>query len=215
MWWHPAVVSCLGNSVHFCPRSLSYQDSRFLDARWLRMGMIWKVRLNNLSESQLSSCFTFSDPSPCLAPQCLSPHRYVREHPWSKIKWLINSHSSSMSSSFHMPKPQVEHSLYIQLFHHIARICLDIYPLGIGIWLPMYTWPRSASVVAYVRFQLADDANQLTNQVRYVWSGHWSLGKFLFLLNRYLPFIDVFISIHRLYFFSTYFRYDANIAPFQ
>ena len=34
-------------------------------------------------------------------------------------------------------------------------------------------------------------------QIEFVWSGPWSLGKFLFLANRYSPFIDTFISLHR------------------
>ncbi|KAI0045044.1 hypothetical protein FA95DRAFT_173081 [Auriscalpium vulgare] len=35
-------------------------------------------------------------------------------------------------------------------------------------------------------------------EVEYVWSGSWNLGQVLFLLNRYPPFIDTFISLHLL-----------------
>ncbi|THH05143.1 hypothetical protein EW146_g9984 [Bondarzewia mesenterica] len=35
------------------------------------------------------------------------------------------------------------------------------------------------------------------NKVEYVWAGPWSLGKILFMANRYSPFIDTFISLHR------------------
>ena len=33
------------------------------------------------------------------------------------------------------------------------------------------------------------------NQVAFVWSQPWSLGTVLFVLNRYLPFVDTFISL--------------------
>lgn len=33
-------------------------------------------------------------------------------------------------------------------------------------------------------------------QVKYVWLSPWSLGKLLYFVNRYLPFIDIFTLIH-------------------
>jgi hypothetical protein len=35
-------------------------------------------------------------------------------------------------------------------------------------------------------------------EVAYVWAGPWTLGTFLFILNRYLPFVDIFILIQLL-----------------
>ncbi|KAF9005238.1 hypothetical protein BDQ17DRAFT_386132 [Cyathus striatus] len=35
----------------------------------------------------------------------------------------------------------------------------------------------------------------LDQEVAYVWSEKWSLGTFLFILNRYLPFVDTFLSL--------------------
>jgi hypothetical protein len=59
------------------------------------------------------------------------------------------------------------------------------------------------------------DAIQSTNQVAYVWAGPWTLGTFLFILNRYLPFVDIFILIQRVYFFLPYSRCYTDIVPFQ
>ncbi|ETW76421.1 hypothetical protein HETIRDRAFT_429889 [Heterobasidion irregulare TC 32-1] len=43
----------------------------------------------------------------------------------------------------------------------------------------------------------------LDQEIEFVWSGPWSLGKFLFLANRYSPFIDTFISLHLLTSFES------------
>ena len=59
------------------------------------------------------------------------------------------------------------------------------------------------------------DAIQTTNQVGYVWTGPWTLGNYLFLLNRYLPFFDTFIFISCPYFASTCFCCHTDLASFQ
>ncbi|KZP10747.1 hypothetical protein FIBSPDRAFT_937859 [Athelia psychrophila] len=38
----------------------------------------------------------------------------------------------------------------------------------------------------------------LDKEVEYVWNGPWSFGTILYVLNRYLPFIDTFISVKML-----------------
>jgi len=40
----------------------------------------------------------------------------------------------------------------------------------------------------------------LDQEVAYVWTAPWTLGTVLFYLNRYLPFIDTFLSLHLLLF---------------
>ncbi|KAF9466692.1 hypothetical protein BDZ94DRAFT_1250529, partial [Collybia nuda] len=43
----------------------------------------------------------------------------------------------------------------------------------------------------------------LDKEVAYVWSRPWSLGTCLFILNRYLPFVDVTLSIILTWTIST------------
>lgn len=40
----------------------------------------------------------------------------------------------------------------------------------------------------------------LDPQIAYVWSNPWSVGSMLFFINRYVPFIDTFLSLARACF---------------
>lgn len=52
------------------------------------------------------------------------------------------------------------------------------------------------TLVACATLLIYDFLCTLDQEVKYVWQTPWSPGKVLFFLNRYLPFIDTFLSLH-------------------
>ncbi|KAL4255617.1 hypothetical protein AB1N83_012682, partial [Pleurotus pulmonarius] len=56
----------------------------------------------------------------------------------------------------------------------------------------------SASVAASATVLVYDFLCTFDQEVAYVWSAPWTFGSVLFFLNRYLPFVDTFVSLRLL-----------------
>ncbi|KAJ8075815.1 hypothetical protein PM082_021447 [Marasmius tenuissimus] len=76
---------------------------------------------------------------------------------------------------------------------------LEIPQVGHLAGQPLQLWPHfhliPANIVVSATLLVYDYFCTLDEEVVYVWSRPWSFGSIIFLFNRYLPFIDTFLSI--------------------
>lgn len=103
--------------------------------------------------------------------------KYPRMHTLSLFRKVI----------FYLPR-------WPSLFVALIVLGLLLYNQNLGLRSRMHSWRRgilecseNSINVKWLRFR---------SQITYVWSRPWSLGTCLFLLNRYLPFIDGTIGLN-------------------